>query len=223
MKNVERVAACCIFLLLAFTGPAWAAPENHAELLRDEDYKSGYEQYEKIMDEAKGRLSKEEFTKLKADCEASIAGDAAAGVKGGDSEAEAYSMAYGAANEHVNKELVFDWLRKNAIGIQGFYRFANNGFDGYMTVQEGSGPGIWAVSLFAIQKREPYNSGEVDGEGRPEGGGMAVNYGSDDAAATVTVVFDGETARVETSAAFKESGWLGANVLIDGEYKRERK
>jgi hypothetical protein len=52
---------------------------------------------------------------------------------------------------------------------------------------------------------------------------MRVDYGGGDQSATVDIAFDGETAKVTTSGAFKESGWFGANVIIDGEYLREKK
>ena len=39
----------------------------------------------------------------------------------------------------------------------------------------------------------------------------------------VAVIFDGETAKVVTSDAFKGRGWLGAGVVLDGAYAREGK
>ena len=225
MNGLKKIAACCavLVLVLVFAANVRAEPKNHADLLQNEEYKDSYEQYETVMAEAKERLSAEEYARLKDACEAMIARDAAAGVKEGENEADAYSLAYATANEHVDKELTFDWLRKNAVGIQGFYAFENKALGGYMTVQEGGDPGVWAIAVYVTQKHEPFNSGELEGEGTLDGGRVAVNYGNDDAAATVTVAFDGETARVETSGAFKESGWLGANVAIDGEYTREKK
>ncbi len=223
MVGWKKIAACGAVLLLAFAAHAQAAPKNHAKLLQDEEYKNNYGQYEKGMAEAKGRLTAEEYARLGSDCETAIARDAAAGLKAGETEAGAYALAYGTANERVNRELAFDWLRKNAVGVQGFYRFVSRGLDGYMTVQQGGTPNVRAVSISVIQKCEPYNSGEVEGEGRLDGDRMTVNYGNEDAAATVTVTFEGETARVETSRAFKEGGWLGANVFIDGQYAREKK
>ena len=224
MNGLKKIAAgCAALLLLVFASGAQALPEKHAELMQNEEYKDSYEQYETIMAEAKERLTADEFARLKADCEAMIAKEAAESMKDGENEADAYSMAYGTANEHADRQLVFDWLRKNPVGIQGYYAFGNEAFDGYMMVQEGGDPGDWAIAISVIQKREPFNSGEVEGVGKLEGGKVAVNYGSDDAAATVTVTFDGETATVESSQAFKESGWLGNNVVVDGAYKREKK
>ena len=221
---VKNFTAFFLFLLMAFAASAQgSAPKNHAELLKDDFYRENRQQYENIMTEAKERLTAEEYDKLAADFEAEIARGAAESIKAGDSEAEAYATEYIAAVERLNRELIFDWLRKNAAGVQGFYRFISEAYEGWLTVQEGDGPASWAVSIFVSQRNEPYNNGELDGEGKLDGGRMAVNYGSDDASATVTIVFDGETARVETSKAFKESGWFGANIVIDGNYGKERK
>ena len=45
----------------------------------------------------------------------------------------------------------------------------------------------------------------------------------DDDQNVITITFDGEIAKLTSSQAFKDSGWLGANVIIDGEYLREKK
>jgi hypothetical protein len=50
-----------------------------------------------------------------------------------------------------------------------------------------------------------------------------VEFGADDPTSTVDVTFDGETAKAATSQAFKESGWRGNGVVLDGEYTREKK
>ena len=221
---VKKFTAFFLFLALAFApGAQGFTPKNHAELLKDDFYRENRQQYENIMAEAKERLLADEYNKLAADFETEIARGAAESIKAGDSETEAYATEYIAATERMNRELIFDWLRKNAAGVQGFYRFISEAYDGWLTVQEGDGPASWAISIFVSQKSEPQNNGELDGEGKLDGGRMAVNYGNDDASATITITFDGETARVETSRAFKESGWFGANVVIDGNYGKERK
>ena len=199
-------------MLPAFAADAQAAPKNHAKLLQNADYKSSYERYGKTMAEAKERLAAHEYAKLAADFEEEIARAAAASIKAGSCGAEAYATEYAAAAERMHKELGFDWLRKHAVGIQGFYRLKSAAYDGYLTVQEGDAS-KWAVYIYAGQKRAPHNNGELRGEGRLEGGKLVVNYGNDNASATVTLVFEGETARVETSKAFKESGWFGATRI----------
>jgi hypothetical protein len=91
-----------------------------------------------------------------------------------------------------------------------------------MTVKQGGEENFYAVYLFAIQKGGAGNSGDVDGGGRLEGKKIAVDFGGEEGQ-TVTVHFDGETATVETSEEFKDSGWLGSGVFLDGEYVREKK
>ena len=40
MHSVKKLTACFVVLLLAFTASAEAAPKNHAELMKNEDYKN---------------------------------------------------------------------------------------------------------------------------------------------------------------------------------------
>jgi hypothetical protein len=70
-------------------------------------------------------------------------------------------------------------------------------------------------------KKEPYKSGDFDGLGKLLKGKMTIS--DDDGSNVITITFDGETAKLVSSKSFKESGWLGASVAIDGEYLREKK
>jgi hypothetical protein len=128
-------------------------------------------------------------------------------------------------SEHAGGEVTpaHDGLHGNAIGVQGCYTLKSDTLDGYMTVREGDKENVHAVHIFAIQKDGANNTGEVDGGGKLVGNTIAIKYGGDDPDATIDVIFTGETAKVVTSEEFRGSGWLGAGILLDGEYTRERK
>ncbi|MDR1611899.1 MAG: hypothetical protein LBT97_03840 [Planctomycetota bacterium] len=127
------------------------------------------------------------------------------------------------------KMLVGNYVRAESAGpeltYEGYYTLKSDAFDGYLTVEQTGGENFYAVHIFAIQKGGANNSGEVDGGGKLVGNKILVEYGGGipDPDATVEVIFDGETAKVATSEAFKGSGWLGAGVVLDGEYAREKK
>lgn len=226
MRTLAACLALTLLLVLAASAPAEALPANHDQLMKNEDYRSAYERYTAALAEARDRLTDEEYRALADGCEKAVAENAAESVKGGTDQAEAYAAEYWARNENISRELVWDYLRKNAEGVQGLYRFQSEGYDGYLTVQAADDPGVWAVEISAIMTGDSENSGEVQGLGRLDGNRMAVNYGDDEAekdGRTVDITFDGETARVATSEGFKRSGWLGHNVVIDGDYLREKK
>ena len=114
-------------------------------------------------------------------------------------------------------------LHGNATGVQGCYALKSDTLDGYMTVREDDEENVHAVHIFAIRKDGANNTGEVDGIGKLVGNTIAIKYGGDDPDAIIDVIFTGETAKVVTSEEFRGSGWLGAGVILDGEYTRERK
>lgn len=116
-----------------------------------------------------------------------------------------------------------DHLHGNSTDVHGHYTLKSDAFDGYMTVERTDKESFYAVRIFAIQKSGANNSGEVDGSGKLAGNTISIEYGGDDPDATIDVIFDGETAKVATSENFQGSGWLGAGVVLDGEYVREKR
>jgi len=227
MKKIFLLAAVLAVLTVAFFAagsPALAgAPKGHATFMENEDYQSAYEQFTAVMSEAKERLSPGEYGELEKENDETMAESVKEDIASETPEIEAWATAYQMRTVYVGNALTWDWLRKNAKGVQGFYALKSGSFDGYMTIQEGDDKNAYAVYIFAAQKGGAENNGELEGGGVLDGKKISVEYGTDDSSATVTVAFDGETATVTTSDAFKESGWFGANVVIDGEYLREKK
>jgi hypothetical protein len=225
LYNILCALCLCVLAMGTLAAPAFAAlPKDHAQYMESsEDYKNAFEQFTEGMREAKERLSAGEYKDLERENETTVAEIVKESLEAKDPEADAYATAYWMRNAYVNKALVWDWLRKNANGVQGFYRMQSAAFNGYMTIQEGEGKGLYAVYIFAVQKGGAENNCELKAEGKLNKKKMRLNYGGDDPSATVDLAFDGESARVTTSGAFKASGWFGANVVIDAEYIREKK
>ena len=92
-----------------------------------------------------------------------------------------------------------------------------------MTLEKGDEDGLYAVEIFVTMRRAPHNTGEIYGPGKFSGGKMTVTAPTGDDDSAVTITFDDETAKVETTEALKYGGWFGAGVTIDGEYVREKK
>ena len=202
---------------------AFTPPKGHEALMRQEAYKEQFEKFSATMSEAKERLAPDEFAALDQEADKQLASEAKAEMETSSSEAEAWAMAYTVRIGLIAQELIYDHLRKNPTGVQGYYKLKSDALDGFMTVREGDGANSYAVYAYAVQTGGAYNSGEVEGLGELVGNKISLDYGNDDPEATVELTFDGDTARVLTSKAFRRSGWLGNGVYLDGEYARERR
>ena len=201
----------------------FALPDSeHMKLMKNDDYKEAYEQYEAKMAEAKERLKPEEYKQLEAENKVGIkatleelAKDVAAGQV-----AESYAMAYYGQFGNIETKLLWDWLKKNPNGAQGLYLLKSDAFDGVLAIQEGDEKNLYAVNLSVTMKSEPLKGGELDGFGKLEGKKMKAQDKNEETA-VVTIAFDGEKAVAVTTEAFKASGWTGAGVVFDGTYIRQ--
>ena len=200
-----------------------ALPGNHEEYMENESYKAAFDQFTLGMEEAREIFTPDEYEALEKEGGEAIAFSVKEDVERGISEADAYETAYWMRYEHVGTELRRDWLRKNAEDAQGFYRLKSEAFDGYMTLEKGEEENEYAVEIFVVMKRGPHNTGEFYGPGKFSGGKMTSPSPTGDDDDSVTITFDGETAKVETTEELKYGGWFGAGVTIDGEYVREKK
>ena len=236
MKKMKFALTVLLVFVLGIAAVSSAAlPGNHEEYMKNESYKAAFDRFALGMEEAEDRLTPDEYEVLEKEGEEVIAASVKEDMERGASEADAYETAYWMRYEQVSTELHRDWLRKNAEDAQGFYRLKSDAFDGYMTLEKGDEDGLYAVKIFVTMEREPHNTGEIYGPGKFSGdprdartspreartGKMTVSHFDDDSAVTIT--FDGETAKVETTEALKYGGWFGAGVTIDGEYVREKK
>jgi hypothetical protein len=197
-----------------------ALPEKHEEYMKNEFYENNFNLFTAAMEEAKERLTPDEYERLEKEGNKLIAGWVEQNDEG-YSEVDAYGSAYYDRYEQVSRELKWDWLRKNAEDAQGFYRLKSDAFNGYLTLEKGDEDGEYAVEFDVVMKKGAENSGHFSGPGKLSGGKMAVPH--DDIEDAITITFDGETAKANASKALMDSGWFGAGVTIDGEYLREKK
>ena len=225
MKHINvlvRAFCASAMAFCLFASPLLAAlPEKHQEYMKNESYKGAFEQFTAGMKEAKERFTPDEYANIEMGIYEVIAASIKEDMETGSSEADAYETAYLMGYKQVGNELRWDWLRKNAEDAQGFYRLKSDVFDGYMTLEKAEKKGIYAVNISLVMKKTPYNSGDFYGPGKLSGKKMIVP--NDDDKNAVTILLDGESARVATTQTFKKSGVLGANVTLDGKYLREKK
>lgn len=218
LKKLFPVA--CMFLLM--TSAVSAEPTNHAKLMANDQYKGAFESYSATLQEAKKRFEAKDFASVQKAVEAEMRDSVKEDMVSGTTEAEAWSTAYAVGRESLNREMKWDWLRRHPEGIQGYYRMQSKAFDGWLTVEKGDKPNLYAVQIYAIQKNAPYNSGEMDGFGKLNGNAMNAVDKNDDQN-PVSITFKGDTATIAEPKAFKESGALGAGVSFDGNFVREKR
>ena len=149
------VLACTV--LLCSVSVSAALPGSHEEYMKNESYKSAFDQFTLGMEEAKDRLTPEEYKTLEKEGDEAIAASVKEDMESGISEADAYESAYWVRYEQVSTELRRDWLRKNASDAQGFYRLKSDYHDGHMTLEKGDEENEYAVEIYVIMKKEPYN------------------------------------------------------------------
>jgi hypothetical protein len=228
--KIAKINVFLLFLglaiLIALGGAsafAFTTPKGHESFMADEDYKNQFEAFSLVEREAKERLTPQEFQALEKKIDESLAAEVKENMESESTEAAAWSTAYIVASESIGRELVFDYLRKNPTGVQGYYKLVSEAFDGYMTVQEGDTENSYAVYISVVPNGGSAYGGEVNGHGQLAGNKIPVDFGSDDKAATVEVSFDGDKAGVVTSEGFKSGDWVEKGIVLDGEYAREKK
>lgn len=213
-------ALVCLMLLTASV--AAATPENHSALMADGAYRKAFGVYAAAEQEAMKRLDARDFAAVQKAVHEEMAESARLEISAGSSEAEAWSNAYAQGSDSLNRELTWDWLRRHPEGVQGMYRMQSKAFDGWMTVRKEKKADMYTVHISAIQKKAPFNSGELNGSGRLKGSIMQVANQSDDRN-PIRIAFHGEKASITEPEAFKKSGLLGADVSFDGDFIREKK
>lgn len=226
----KRVTVMAAFLALslfawilqadAFEGEA----KNHKKLLKNEDYAGAYEGMAAVMAEAKDRLDAEEYRALEKENAKAISVSVREDMEsGGSTEAEAYSTAYWMRSEYVSRGvLVWDWLRKNPKGIQGYYRLKSSEADGYVTIMESDEKDVYCVYFCVTMKETPDLAGELDGMGKLEGNSMTVDDLRNDEV-SVKLVFDGETAVLTSPEKEKKDFIEEYGAAFEGTYHREKK
>lgn len=187
-------------------------PEDHAKFLDNEDYKKSFGEYAEIMAGLEKNLSSDEYAALEKKSGQEIADSVRQSLEEyGFPEMIAWSGAYAEQiDQLVDTVVVWEMLKRNPIGIQGYYRFKGGIPDGYLTVRAVEGCDYYDVAVRV-------GDGGFWGSGKLESGKMTAEHEYsgvfDD---ILDLSFDGDTARVmEVQGSNK-----GA---LDGAYLREKK
>ena len=225
-KKVMAAAVFCAIFVLTFTLGALAfegVPKNHRKLMKNEDYAGAYEGMAAVMAEAKEKLDAEEYKTLEQENASAIAESVREGMESvGIDESEAYATAYWMRSEYVNRALVWDWLRKNPRGVQGYYRLKSGGADGYMTITESDEKDIYEVYVSLVMKDDPKKAADLMSIGKLDRQTMTAGFPEDEEI-LLNIVFKGETASVTSPDKAKKHFLDDYGMVFDGEYEREKK
>ena len=136
---------------------------------------------------------------------------------------KAYALATEMRTEAIRAAADKAFLMGSPSGVQGFYvRKGKGGEDGWLKVYNRTLPNLEA-KIEAVRETSPGNAnvGELSGRGRLKDG-VAEFVDPEAEEARMTVTFKGDTATVTTSLEFKQSGWCGMGVVLDGTYVRQK-
>lgn len=226
MRKLLVAAALAAFTFFTLCPEACALaglPKDHKKFMKNGDYAEAYEQFSATMKEAEERLESAEYAELDRENGREIAESVAEDTASGDfTEMEAYASAYWMRGEYVSKYLVWDWLKRNAEGVLGFYRLKSGDAEGYLTVEESDEEGLYAVYATKTAKGDRDKTADLRNFGKLEGNKMTVGD-EEEEEYVLTVVFDGETAIVKGLPGQKDDFLADFGILLDGEYVREKK
>jgi hypothetical protein len=231
-KFIRSLAIVFVLALSVLAAESFTLPKDHAEMMKEDYYKKPFERFAALMEKAKEKLDSQDYAALEREYEEAVKVAERESVPrpGLDfSKEEQFSLQLDAweatwrmQSDRIDQIIKNDQLKRNAEGAQGFYRNASSG--GWMTVEEGEEKNVYVIMISATEEGgEPdmESTGVVTGSGKLEGKKMSIDYYDPDS--KITVTFDGETAKVETSKAFKESVLSPWEYVMDGEYVREKK
>ena len=226
MKMRKTPAVLC--LVLAFAGSASGLTDaEYREMLKDPGFAAADKALNQAWAEAKKVMPKAAFEALKKEQGAWVA-------KGRDTEAKeliedgmealkAYALGTEMRTEVIRATADKAFLMASPSGVQGFYvRRGKGGEDGWLKVYNRSLPNLEAkIEAVRVISPENANVGELSGKGRLKDG-VAEFVDPEAREARMTVTFKGDTATVTTSLEFKQSGWCGMGVVLDGTYVRQK-
>ena len=200
---------------------------EYREMLKDPGFAAADKALNQAWSEAKKIMPKAAFEALKKEQGAWVA-------KGRDTEAKelmedgmealkAYALTTEMRTEAIRATADKAFLMASPSGAQGFYvRRGKGGEDGWLKVYNRSLPNLEAkIEAVRVISPENANVGELSGKGRLKDG-VAEFVDPEAREARMTVTFKGDTATVTTSLEFKQSGWCGMGVVLDGTYVRQK-
>ncbi|NLL37149.1 MAG: DUF1311 domain-containing protein [Fretibacterium sp.] len=227
MKKMKKMLVTfCVVLLLAGTASALTDAE-YREMMKDPGFAAADKMLNQAWAEAKKAMPKAAFETLKKEQKVWLA-------KGRDSEAkkmveigftapEAYAMVTEIRAGVIRTAVDKAFLMANPTGAQGFYvrKGGKGGEDGWLKVYNRSLPNLEAQIKAVHETPGGANTGELSGKGKLKDG-VAEFVHPEAEEVRMTVTFKGDTATVTTSDEFKNSGWCGMGVVLDGTYVRQK-
>lgn len=220
------LASLCWVGILAGSALALTGAE-YQEMLKDPGFVAADKALNQAWAEAKKVMPKAAFEALKKEQGAWVAKgrdtEAKEFMKNGMEAPKAYALVTEMRMRAIQTAAEDAFLMGNPSGVQGFYvRKGKGGEDGWLKVYNRSLPNLEA-KIEAVRETSPGNAnvGELSGRGRLKDG-VAEFVDPEAEEARMTVTFKGDTATVTTSLEFKQSGWCGMGVVLDGTYVRQK-
>lgn len=200
---------------------------EYREMLKDPGFVAADKALNQAWAEAKKVMPKAAFEALKKEQGAWVAKgrdtEAKEFMKNGMEAPKAYALVTEMRMRAIQTAAEDAFLMGNPSGVQGFYvRKGKGGEDGWLKVYNRTLPNLEA-KIEAVRETSPGNAnvGELSGKGRLKDG-VAEFVDPEAEEARMTVTFKGDTATVTTSLEFKQSGWCGMGVVLDGTYVRQK-
>ena len=200
---------------------------EYREMLEDPGFVAADKALNQAWAEAKKVMPKAAFEALKKEQGAWVAKgrdtEAKEFMKNGMEAPKAYALVTEMRMRAIQTAAEDAFLMGNPSGVQGFYvRKGKGGEDGWLKVYNRTLPNLEA-KIEAVRETSPGNAnvGELSGRGRLKDG-VAEFVDPEAEEARMTVTFKGDTATVTTSLEFKQSGWCGMGVVLDGTYVRQK-
>lgn len=226
MMMRKFLASLCWVGILAGSALALTDAE-YREMLKDPGFVAADKALNQAWAEAKKVMPKAAFEALKKEQGAWVAKgrdtEAKEFMKNGMEAPKAYALVTEMRMRAIQTAAEDAFLMGNPSGVQGFYvRKGKGGEDGWLKVYNRSLPNLEA-KIEAVRETSPGNAnvGELSGRGRLKDG-VAEFVDPEAEEARMTVTFKGDTATVTTSLEFKQSGWCGMGVVLDGTYVRQK-
>lgn len=220
------LASLCWVGILAGSALALTGAE-YREMLKDPGFVAADKALNQAWAEAKKVMPKAAFEALKKEQGAWVAKgrdtEAKEFMKNGMEAPKAYALVTEMRMRAIQTAAEDAFLMGNPSGVQGFYvRKGKGGEDGWLKVYNRTLPNLEA-KIEAVRETSPGNAnvGELSGRGRLKDG-VAEFVDPEAEEARMTVTFKGDTATVTTSLEFKQSGWCGMGVVLDGTYVRQK-
>ena len=220
------LASLCWVGILAGSALALTDAE-YREMLKDPGFVAADKALNQAWAEAKKVMPKAAFEALKKEQGAWVAKgrdtEAKEFMKNGMEAPKAYALVTEMRMRAIQTAAEDAFLMGNPSGVQGFYvRKGKGGEDGWLKVYNRTLPNLEA-KIEAVRETSPGNAnvGELSGRGRLKDG-VAEFVDPEAEEARMTVTFKGDTATVTTSLEFKQSGWGGMGVVLDGTYVRQK-